>query len=73
MLAGRELDKLLEQDPGFEVIKTDVAANPRKAWKDNIRMIPALKCGDRVLSGIFLSREQIRNFIEEAKRQGGER
>ncbi|MEA3464441.1 MAG: hypothetical protein U9R29_00240 [Thermodesulfobacteriota bacterium] len=36
-----------------------------RSWKAGIRMIPALKIGDDILSGILLSEEKIREFIEQ--------
>jgi hypothetical protein len=65
MMAGRELTKLKQKYPDLEVEEIDVVSHPATAWNDNIRMIPALKSGDSVLSGIFLSGERIKNFIKE--------
>jgi hypothetical protein len=67
MMVDRELTKLQKQDPDLEVIKIDVVTNPLRAWKEGIRMFPALKAGDKVLSGIFLGGDEIRKFIDEAK------
>ena len=65
MMVGRELTKLREQYPHVKVEEKDVVLHPAQAWNDGIRMIPALKSGDKILSGIFLSDEQITNFIKE--------
>ncbi len=65
MMAGRELAKLKPDYPDLEVEEIDVVAHPATAWKDNIRMIPALKSDDLVLSGIFLSGERIKKFLKK--------
>jgi len=67
MLVDRELTKLQEEDPDIEIIKTDVVTNPLQTWKNGIRMIPALKYGDKILSGITLSKKEIKQFIDEAR------
>jgi len=64
MMAGRELTKLRQKYPYLEVEEIDIVTHHAQAWNDNIRMIPALKSGDKILSGIFLSGEKIKNFIE---------
>ena len=66
MLVDRELTKLQKENPDLKVIKIDVITNPLAAWKNGIRMIPALKDGHRILSGIFLGGKEIRRFITEA-------
>ncbi len=43
----------------------DVVKHPAKTWQDGIRMIPALKYGESILSGVMLSREQVRTFLVE--------
>ena len=67
MLVDRELTKLQEEDPDLEIIKTDVVTNPLQTWKNGIRMFPALKYGDKILSGITLNKKEIKQFIDEAR------
>ncbi len=64
MLASRELEKLKQEYPQLVITEIDVLLHPLTALKDNVRMIPTLKAGEQVLSGIFLSGKKIRNFIE---------
>ena len=64
MMAGRVLTKLKQRYPYLEVEEIDVVAHPVQAWNDNIRMIPALKSGNKILSGVFLKEAKIRDFIE---------
>ena len=69
MLVDRELTKLQEEDSDLKITKIDVVTNPLQTWENGIRMFPALKYGDKVLSGFLLSGEEIRKFIDEAKLQ----
>ncbi len=64
MLVGRELTKLEKEFPQLEIEKVDILTSPARSLKDGVRMIPTLKAGNRVLSGIFLSAPEIRNFIK---------
>lgn len=65
LLAGRELKKLAKKFDNLEITEIEVAANPLKTWQDGIKMIPALKSGDKILAGIFLSRRNIQKFLKE--------
>ena len=69
MIVDRELTKLQKENPNLEITKIDIVTNPLLTWKNGIRMFPALKYGDKVLSGFLLSGEEIRKFIDEAKLQ----
>ena len=69
MLVDRELTKRQEEDPDLKITKIDVVTNPLQTWENGIRMFPALKYEDKVLSGVFLSGKEIRKFIDEAKLQ----
>ena len=46
-------------------VDIDVAKHPVQTWRDGIRMIPALKFQESVLSGVMLSQEQVRGFLAE--------
>ena len=54
---------LLGADYTAACIEIDSLAHPHTTWQDGVRMIPALKCRQAILSGILLSREQIREFL----------
>ena len=69
MLVDRELTKLQEEDSDLKITKIDVVTNPLQTWDNGIRMFPALKYGEKILSGVFLSGKEIRKFIDEAKLQ----
>ena len=65
--AHRMLLEILHNDGEIEVEEIDVLAHPLKTWSDGIRIFPALKIGDRILSGIFLGRKMIETFINETR------
>jgi glutaredoxin len=49
----------------IELEEIDILAHPLKSWSEGIRIFPALKKGDRILSGIFLGREKMKTFIND--------
>ncbi|BCS98950.1 hypothetical protein DSLASN_45820 [Desulfoluna limicola] len=65
MFVGHELNKLKEENPELEVDAIEVTLNYRRAWKDGIRVFPALRIDKETLSGMILSRNAIRSFIEK--------
>ena len=67
--AGRTLSKLAAADPSLSIEEVDILSSPLRAWRDGVRMIPALKDGDRLLSGIFLGEAAIRLFLDESRRR----
>mgnify|MGYP001774101285 CR=1 FL=1 len=61
-LAKRALEKITaESDIHVEII--EVATTALGSWRDGIRMIPALKIDDDILSGVLLDEQRIRTFI----------
>lgn len=54
-LLGSDLDNCMQE--------IDAGIHPVIAWKAGIRMIPALKCGQDIESGIILDPEKIRLFL----------
>jgi hypothetical protein len=65
MLVGRELTKLQKEFPDLIIEKIDILASPGKALQAGIKMIPTLQTGNDKLSGIFLGRDDIRNFVTD--------
>ncbi len=61
--AKKHLQELLGSPLPETVVLVDVLKQPVKTWQDGIRMIPALKGGEEILSGITLSREKIALFL----------
>ena len=48
----------------MDIETIDAVLHPVRAWKEGIRLFPAIKIGDDVLSGFFLSGDQVRAFVE---------
>lgn len=64
MFVGYELKKLKKEHPKIEVEPIEVTSDFKQAWKDGIRMFPALKIGKDVLSGLILTPGTVREFVE---------
>ena len=47
-----------------ELETIEISTNFSRAWQAGVRMFPALKIGDDSLSGVLLSEEKIRAFID---------
>jgi hypothetical protein len=62
-MARKTLYELIDSRPDIHVEEVDIVTNPLRAWKDGIRFIPTLKSGDKTLSGVFLSRAEIQEFL----------
>lgn len=66
-LARKYLRELATANPSMEVEEIDVLLSPGRAWRDGIRMIPALKVGDQIISSLYLSKNVISDFIARHK------
>jgi len=64
-MAGKHLKKLLKQTDGFVLEEVDMMAQPLRSWRDGVRMIPAIKVEDDILSGIYLSKSPIERFLKK--------
>jgi glutaredoxin len=63
-MAGRSLARLL---PGFSDVVIDeveILTNRSRSKADGVTTIPTLICGDRRLSGFYLTRTRIKQFLE---------
>ncbi len=65
MPVGSELKRLKKDHPALEIEIIDVILHPLSAWRDGIRIAPAIKAGDDILSGVILTAGQVRKFVEE--------
>lgn len=65
MPVGNELKRLKAEYPDLDIETIDAMMHPIRAWKDGIRLFPAIKIGDDVLSGFFLTGDQLRRFVED--------
>jgi len=63
-VAGLSLKQLLPDFPDIEVNKVEVLTDFGRFRKEGIRLFPALVSGDKELSGMFLTKKQIRRFLE---------
>ena len=63
--AHKMLLEILGSNTEIEVEQIDVLLHPLKTWSDGIRLFPALKTGNRILSGIVLGKKAMETFIAE--------
>lgn len=63
-LARKYLQEITQHKSNVTIVEVDILSQPMKTWQDGIRMIPALKIEDKILSGVFLNKKQIKSFIE---------
>ncbi len=63
-MAGLSLSRLLRDFPDITVKKVEYLANLGRSRKEGVHLIPALVSGDKKLSGIYLSKKRIRQFLE---------
>lgn len=61
--AEKHLKTLLVDFPEIEIERVEITRSPLRMLKDKIFFIPTLRSNDEKLSGITLSKEQIRNFL----------
>jgi glutaredoxin len=66
-LARKYLFNIISQKPEIQVEEVDVFASPVRTWREGIRMFPALKIDNHILSGVLLSKENIANFVAAAE------
>jgi hypothetical protein len=66
-LARKSLQQLLAAYPDIELECVDILVSPRRALRDGIRMIPAIKAGERLLSGVYLDRKAIAAFLADMR------
>ena len=64
-MTGRALNMIVGNYSDISIESIEVTTSPLKAWTEGVRMIPALRIGENTLSGLFLSSEQIRSFIDK--------
>lgn len=66
-LARKYLFEIAARDPAIEIDEVDILTAPRQSWNDGIRLIPALRIDDHILSAMFMSRATIADFIARHK------
>jgi hypothetical protein len=68
-MAGKALDELIAGVDNVELEKVEITSNPMRMIRDGVKFIPTIKCGDIQVSGIFLNRRKIEDFLIKAKNQ----
>jgi len=63
-MANRSLTQLLDEFPHITVEKVEYLANLGRSRRDGVRAIPTLVSGERRLTGFYLTRGRIREFLE---------
>ena len=64
-LARKHLKNLIGNSYDASVIEVNILRQPTKARKNRIRMVPAIKYGDDLISGVLLSRDSIKQFLQK--------
>ena len=64
-MAHKYLTELTRKYPAIMIQQVDVLLQPVKCWEDGIRMIPAIRINDNVLSGLYLTRASVEKFVSE--------
>lgn len=64
-MAKKYLEEIAQQKSNITIEEIDIMNQPLKSWQNGIRLIPAIKIEDKILSGIFLNKTQISNFIND--------
>lgn len=66
-MAGKYLHEIAGEDPTLSIKEIEVTTHPIKIWQQGIRLIPALQIEQQTLSGLYLTKKQIKNFIQRSK------
>jgi len=70
--AQRILQHLLPHYPNFDLNIVEIATQPIKSFRAGVRMIPALRCEEEILSGIILDEKRIGDFLQRHHDVAGE-
>ena len=62
-LAKKHLQAITSGQTDVEIEEVDILLSPGRAWSDGVRMIPTLKIGNELLTGVIVKREAIEDFI----------
>ncbi len=64
-MAAQHLRALTTGHPELHVEEKDILSDWQAAKEAGLRMIPAIRVDNRVLSGLYLSRTAIERFLKE--------
>jgi glutaredoxin len=59
------LHQMMPEFPDLDLDIVEVATRPIESFRAGVRMIPALKCEEEILSAVFLDETRIRDFLEQ--------
>lgn len=62
-LAKKSLLKIAKENPDIHIQEVDILTSPATAWRDGIKMIPAIKIDEELLSSLYLSPRKIEDFV----------
>lgn len=62
-LAGKHLKALRATYPHLQIEEVEILTSPHRAWREGIRMVPALRIGEHILSGVFLNKKAVFDFV----------
>lgn len=62
-LAGRALKKLRGEFPELAIETVEVTREPLRAWQAGVRMLPAVTCNGKSISGLLLTTATLRDFL----------
>ena len=62
-LAARALEKLRGEFPEMTIETVEVTREPLRAWRDGVRMLPAVSCNGKTISGVMLTTATLRDFL----------
>lgn len=61
---GLSLRQLQAEFPGVSIEKVEIVTNLRRSRRDGVASIPTLVAGEHRLSGVYLTKKRIREFLE---------
>ena len=64
---GKILRQLAAERADLEIETVDILASPARALTDGVRMIPAIRADNRLLSALFLGRGKIIAFLDQIR------
>jgi len=68
-LTRKYLLEIISADCEIRLQEIDVMTAPRQSWNDGIRLIPALKIDNHILSALYLGKSAIAEFIAGYRNQ----
>jgi hypothetical protein len=68
-MAALSLKQLLPQFPGISVEQVELLTNLGRSRREGVATIPTLLAGERRLSGFYLTRKRICEFLESLEGQ----